>query len=256
MSYKVQKINNLRTIKALRGQALTIDLQRTYTGMVLSAWMKKDPDADLYRSFEIIDNRFLFLSKAKTQDYYDEASPNTIVEEIEGRWYFDVRMTPVGSTDPNDEQVIVTGTILFADNVTDSGGQELVSNARPYANEFIQLIDTPSLYDGFGDLFVKVNSTEDGLTFEALSSSDITQFESDITITTSQISDFAQTQNYIHNQVSAASTWTVTHNLAKLASVTVVDSGENVVVGEVTYIDLNTIRIDFTASFSGRAYFN
>lgn len=256
MNHRVQKINNFRTIKALRGQALTIDLQRVYTGYNIQAWMKKNPDSNTYRSFEIIDDRFLFLSKAKTQDYYDQDSPQNLVEEIEGKWYFDVRITPVGSTNVNDEKVAVTGTIMFVDNITDSGGQELVSNARPYANEFVQLIDTPSLYQGFGDQFVKVNITEDGLSFAALSSSDITQFESDLTITTSQISDFAETQNYIHNQTAASNTWNINHGLNKLASVTVVDSGENVVVGEVEYIDLNNITITFTASFSGRAYFN
>ena len=39
MSYKVQTIKNLRTVKALRGQSLTIDLGKTITG-TLTAWMK------------------------------------------------------------------------------------------------------------------------------------------------------------------------------------------------------------------------
>lgn len=63
-------------------------------------------------------------------------------------------------------------------------------------------------------------------------------------------------KNYIHTQSSASSTWTVTHNLNKFPSVTVVDSANNVVMGAVEMINLNSITITFTASFSGKAYIN
>jgi len=48
----------------------------------------------------------------------------------------------------------------------------------------------------------------------------------------------------------------ITHNLSKFPSVTVVDSGNNIVIGDITYNDLNTLTINFTASFSGKAYLN
>lgn len=71
------------------------------------------------------------------------------------------------------------------------------------------------------------------------------------------ISDLGSSdKHHIHYQNSALSTWTVVHNLQKHPSVSVVDSGGNVVVGDVTYIDLNQIQITFKASFSGIAYFN
>jgi hypothetical protein len=63
-------------------------------------------------------------------------------------------------------------------------------------------------------------------------------------------------KNYVHNQVVASNTWSVSHDLNKYPSVTIVDSGENVVIGDVQYIDLNNIKITFTSSFSGKAYFN
>jgi hypothetical protein len=63
-------------------------------------------------------------------------------------------------------------------------------------------------------------------------------------------------KNYVHNQVVASNTWSVSHNLNKYPSVTIVDSGENVVIGDVQYIDLNNIKITFTSTFSGKAYFN
>lgn len=61
---------------------------------------------------------------------------------------------------------------------------------------------------------------------------------------------------YIHNQMSASDTWVIEHNLEKKPSVTVVDSGDSVVVGDVTYINDNKISISFAAAFSGKAYLN
>ena len=63
-------------------------------------------------------------------------------------------------------------------------------------------------------------------------------------------------KNYVHNQMSASSTWTVQHNLNKFASVSVVDSGNNIVIGDVEHIDENNLTITFNASFSGKAYIN
>lgn len=61
---------------------------------------------------------------------------------------------------------------------------------------------------------------------------------------------------YMFQQRVPASVWYVKHNLDKYPSVTVVDSGENVVIGEVTYVDNNNLIISFTAEFSGKAYMN
>ena len=61
---------------------------------------------------------------------------------------------------------------------------------------------------------------------------------------------------YTHEQAVASDTWTITHNLGKYPSVTVVDSGGTVVIGDVQYIDVNTIVITFVGVFSGAAYLN
>ncbi len=63
-------------------------------------------------------------------------------------------------------------------------------------------------------------------------------------------------KTYVHTQISAASTWTVVHNLNKFPSVTVVDSGDTAVIGDVTYVDVNTLTLDFTTTFGGSAYLN
>lgn len=61
---------------------------------------------------------------------------------------------------------------------------------------------------------------------------------------------------FVFEQNVPASTWTVTHTLAKYPSVTVVDSAGTTVEGLVTYDSLDQITITFNASFSGVAYLN
>ena len=59
---------------------------------------------------------------------------------------------------------------------------------------------------------------------------------------------------YIHTQGVASDTWTINHNLGFNPAVSIVDSGENVVIGDVTYISTNTLSVSFNASFGGKAY--
>jgi hypothetical protein len=61
---------------------------------------------------------------------------------------------------------------------------------------------------------------------------------------------------YTHSQVSASSTWVITHNLGCKPAVTIVDSGGNVQIGEVLYNSDNQVTVTFAASFSGFAYLN
>jgi hypothetical protein len=63
-------------------------------------------------------------------------------------------------------------------------------------------------------------------------------------------------KNYVHTQSTPAATWTVSHNLGKRPAVVVVDSAEDVVYGDIQYIDDNTVTLTFSGAFSGKAYFN
>lgn len=63
-------------------------------------------------------------------------------------------------------------------------------------------------------------------------------------------------KTYVHVQTTSTAVWSIQHNLNKFPSVTVVDSGGSVVVGETVYIDNNNIQITFTSAFSGKAYLN
>ncbi len=62
--------------------------------------------------------------------------------------------------------------------------------------------------------------------------------------------------NFVHNQNSASALWTVNHNLGKYPSVSVVDSAGDECEGAVKHISINQLQIQFSASFSGRAFIN
>ena len=60
---------------------------------------------------------------------------------------------------------------------------------------------------------------------------------------------------YTHIQSAASDVWVVSHNLGVYpAGISVIDSGDSVVYGNVQYIDLNTLNISFSAAFGGQAY--
>ncbi len=119
MSNSRTNITIIPTVKAIRGEYLLIDLQETYKGDLIS-WMKRSPNDASYRSFEIIDNRFLKLSQEKASDYYDQGE---LIEEIKGKWEFDVEQI-LDPAKPEDVQTIVRGVIIFTDDITGSEGYE------------------------------------------------------------------------------------------------------------------------------------
>jgi hypothetical protein len=63
-------------------------------------------------------------------------------------------------------------------------------------------------------------------------------------------------KNFVYEQAMASATWTIAHNLAKRASVMVVDSAGTIVIGQIDYTDDNNVVLSFNAGFSGFAYFN
>ncbi len=67
---------------------------------------------------------------------------------------------------------------------------------------------------------------------------------------------FTGDANFVHDQGVASASWVVTHNLGKYCSVTVVDTANNVVIGEVEYNSVNQVTLTFRSSFAGKAYFN
>jgi hypothetical protein len=62
--------------------------------------------------------------------------------------------------------------------------------------------------------------------------------------------------NFVYTQTSPSNSWAVAHNLGKFPAVEVVDTGQNVIIPDVHYIDSNNVTILFGSITSGKAYFN
>lgn len=62
------------------------------------------------------------------------------------------------------------------------------------------------------------------------------------------------TRRHVHTQSSPSTEWIINHTLGGRPSITIVDSAETVVIGEVTYISDSQIIVEFTSAFSGYAY--
>jgi hypothetical protein len=63
-------------------------------------------------------------------------------------------------------------------------------------------------------------------------------------------------KNFVFDQAIPSAVWTVQHNLNKFCSVTVVNSFDETVFGNVEYIDKNNLTITFASPFSGEAFCN
>jgi|TARA_R100001460_G_scaffold44439_1_gene81211 hypothetical protein len=74
--------------------------------------------------------------------------------------------------------------------------------------------------------------------------------------TLESLGDAGIDKNFVYTQSVPAIQWTVFHNLNKYPAVSVVNSAKEVVIGDVEYLNLDNVRITFTAAFSGQAYFN
>ena len=63
-------------------------------------------------------------------------------------------------------------------------------------------------------------------------------------------------KTYVYTQNNASNVWNVYHGLDKRVSVTVVDTGNNTVEGDVLHVDNNNVVLTFSAPFTGQAFFN
>lgn len=62
------------------------------------------------------------------------------------------------------------------------------------------------------------------------------------------------TRRSVFNQEVASETWVITHSLGGKPSVTIVDSADTHVFGEVQYNSNTQVTVTFSAAFSGKAY--
>ena len=66
----------------------------------------------------------------------------------------------------------------------------------------------------------------------------------------------SQDKTFVFTQGVTSSEWVIQHNLSKFPSVSAVDSNNEIYWGNVTYVDSNNLKINFSIPFSGKAYLN
>lgn len=126
--------------------------------------------------------------------------------------------------------------------VYDAGGFLQINNAEnsTYFGVYrIQAINT-------------VNANVISLTVDVTSSNGTTTSLDNVTLSGVYSGD----KTYVHTQLAALSTWTINHTLSKFPSVTIVDDGGNVVIGDVAYISESQLTVTFSGALSGKAYLN
>jgi hypothetical protein len=62
------------------------------------------------------------------------------------------------------------------------------------------------------------------------------------------------TLSYVHEQVSASTTWSINHNLTFIPNVIVVDSNNEVVEGSYSYPSSTSVVLSFSIPISGKAF--
>ena len=82
----------------------------------------------------------------------------------------------------------------------------------------------------------------------------VSELENDTGYITS--ADVVNDKHYEYEWVTPVQTITVTHNLGKKASVSVVDTANSEIICDVEYIDNNSVKLKFSAATRGTAYFN
>jgi|TARA_R110000744_G_scaffold348596_1_gene454176 hypothetical protein len=115
------------------------------------------------------------------------------------------------------------------------------------------------IQDGLGTatpLSISTTEVTSTVDLEATGFKTPTGTSSEFLMADGSVSSVSGDKHYTHNQTSSLATWPITHNLGKFPSVTVVDSANTVVVGEIEMININEIEITFSAGFSGKAYLN
>jgi hypothetical protein len=60
-------------------------------------------------------------------------------------------------------------------------------------------------------------------------------------------------EEYVHNQAIPSAAWIIEHNLGGYPSITVIDSANSQVEGDVVFDSTNQITVSFSSAFSGKA---
>jgi hypothetical protein len=61
-------------------------------------------------------------------------------------------------------------------------------------------------------------------------------------------------ETFVFTTVSASTQWNIIHNMGRYPEVTLVDSTNRVMMADIVYVDINTVRVEFAYATGGSAY--
>jgi len=162
---------------------------------------------------------------------------------------------------PIADRILEHSNTLGTGNLTLLGAQtgyRTFADAFALSEPFYYVIEFGSQWEIGSGYLVNLTTLARDTVLESTNSNNLVSFPggSKRVFCTAPASYLIPDKSYSHEQSSASASWTITHNLGKYPSVTVVDSSGREVMGEVTHNSTNQITIGFSAAFSGYAYMN
>ena len=157
----------------------------------------------------------------------------------------------------------ITGFKIAKDNLT---GQPVVAYMQFLVGQEILIVNQndPESFGHYTINTYTVDSSNDqyyDITLSFLGGNGSVSIDSFYDIINFTFGDSAGDLTFIYDQVVPATIWGdpitgISHGLNKFPSITVVDTGNTVVIGNYTYVDNNNVILEFSAPFAGKAYFN
>jgi hypothetical protein len=131
------------------------------------------------------------------------------------------------------------------------------SQVSPERYDFIELAETePDLGVPSSDGYVLVSAadgTRSWVSPAGIGSSGLNTTD-DLTEGTQHLYFTPARVSYQHTQGVSSASWIINHNLHFYPNVTVQDSAGNIVEGEISYTNSDSLTVSFQTAFSGEAY--
>lgn len=194
-------------------------------------------------------------------NFFNESGTIGVVNQLNFKYYQTfVGSRPVGSITTLSQAPAFSSLTVFKLSERNSGLKYIVNILNTFVGDTIMVADMANP-NSFG--IYEVKSIQEDLSnlgfynvsvlfLEGNGNLEDTKIYGLSPITDSRSGD----KHYVHSQNSASNQWVINHGLEKHPSVSIIDSGNNVVVGDIEYTSLNSVTIKFNASFSGKAYLN
>ena len=161
----------------------------------------------------------------------------------------------VGKLQNLDTQSIVEGTQLYLSS-TIPGGYTTVKQLAPAHLVYVGVVVRSHPTQGVIEVNIQNGYELYELHDVKITSPQNNQVLSYDSATSLWINEAMLPETYVYTQGAPASTWNIAHTLNKFPSVSVVDSANNDVIGDVHYTDQSNLTITFSSPFSGKAYLN